>query len=50
MILDLPTADRLAKAKQRRRDDRLLFLALHLDYVICPMLLGAFAVLVKAVS
>lgn len=39
--------DRLAKAKQRRFDDRLLFIALHLDYVICPMLIGTFAFIVK---
>lgn len=42
--------DRLALAKQRRLDDRLLFLALHLDYVICLALLGGFAMLVKVIS
>jgi hypothetical protein len=50
MILELTTADRLAKAKQRRRDDRLLFVCLHMDYILCPMLIAGFAILVKVVS
>jgi len=49
MNLELSTADRLAKAKQKRLDNRLLFLALHGDYILCPMLIGAFGVFVKVV-
>jgi hypothetical protein len=43
-------SDRLAKAKQRRLNDRLLFVCLHMDYILCPMLIGGFAVLVKVIS
>ena len=50
MNLELSTADRLANAKQKRLDNRLLFLALHGDYVLCPILVGGFAMLVKVLA
>ncbi|HEY3658238.1 MAG TPA: hypothetical protein VGL34_24985 [Steroidobacteraceae bacterium] len=47
MILDLPTSDRLAKAKQKRLSDRLNALALHGDYILCPVLITGFALFVR---
>lgn len=49
MNLELTNADRLAKAKQKRIDDRLTFLALHGDYILCPVILGGFAMLCRVI-
>jgi hypothetical protein len=47
MNLELTDAQRLAKAKQKRLDDRLTFLALHGDYILCPILLGGLGLFCK---
>jgi hypothetical protein len=50
MTLDLPTSDRLAAAKRKRFARRLDALALHGDLILCPALIGAFALFVRVIS
>ena len=50
MNLPANPAERLAQAKARRLNDRLDFLAFHGDFILIPMLIGAFAVLYQVLS
>ena len=50
MTLDLTAPDRLAAAKRKRFGARLDALALHGYYLLCPALIGAFALFVRVLA